>query len=292
MTSLLKYFSKNARKLSYFNTFLGNLLKLSLSDYIKECLSLEEYSFSRAELVSSSPKNITALKNELSHAVAKGDIIPLRKGFYLIIPPRYSKQAKLPIQLYSEKLFMSLDRPYYIGLYSAAKFHGASHQQIQRDYIITTKPTLLDIKKGAIDLRFFTTTTWPEKNIIDKKSDAGIYKISDAVLTAVDLLHYQNKLGGLNRMLSVLEELMEGITYSNLSELLSWYPHKSTLQRLGYFIDGSDTDDEESLVGLLTEYFQSVQYYPVLLSPSSKEKPGAVDNRWKVDVNIKLESDI
>jgi len=208
----------------------------------------------------------------------------------LIIPPRYSKQAKLPIELYANKLFKSLDRFYYIGLYSAAKSHGASHQQIQRDYIITTTPTLLDIKKDSIDLRFFTTTKWPEKNIIDKKADAGIFKISDPVLTAVDLIHHQNKLGGLNRMLSVLEELMEGITFSNLTDLLSWYPYKSTLQRLGFLIDEFDTDDE--LVKVLVEYFKSVKYYPVLLSPTSKEKAGAVDNFWKVDVNIKLESDI
>lgn len=90
-------------------------------------------------------------------------------------------------------------------------------------------------------------------------------------------------------MLSVLEELIESISYSNLSDLLSWYPHKSTLQRLGYFIDGSDTDDEESLRGLLVGYFKSVKHFPVLLSPSSNQKAGAVDNFWKVDVNIKLE---
>ncbi|WP_282053408.1 type IV toxin-antitoxin system AbiEi family antitoxin domain-containing protein [Maribacter luteus] len=263
-----------------------------LADFIKEKLSIEEYSFTKEELQMATQREKSALTTDLSYLTKKGEILPLRKGFYLIIPPRYSKQGKLPIQLYSEKLFSSLERPYYISLYSAAKFHGASHQQIQRDYIITTKPTLLDIKKAAIDLRFFTTTTWPEKNISIKKSDAGIFKISDAALTAVDLLHYQNKLGGLNRMLSVLEELIEGITYSDLSDLLSWYPNKSTLQRLGYFIDGSDTDNEESLRGLLVEYFKSVKYFPVLLRPSSKEKAGAVDNFWKVDVNIKLESDI
>tara|TARA_R110001606_G_scaffold394276_2_gene565026 strand:- start:33 stop:830 length:798 start_codon:yes stop_codon:yes gene_type:complete len=263
-----------------------------LADYIKEKLSLEEYSFSIKELLAVTHKEKEALTTDLSYLTKKGDIMPLRRGFYLIIPPRYSKQGKLPVQLYIENLFKNLERPYYIGLYSAAKFHGASHQQIQRDYVITTKPTLLDIQKGAIDLRFFTTANWPEKNILIKKSDAGIYKISDPVLTAVDLLHYQNKLGGLNRMLSVIEELMEGITYANLSDLLSWYPHKSTLQRLGYFLDGSEIEDEESLVGLLVEYFKSVQYYPILLSPSSKEKAGAVTNHWKVDINIKLESDI
>ncbi len=284
------FFSKNARKLSKFNNFLGKLLKLNLSEYIKERLSLEEYSFSRDELVKSSPKNTTALTNELSHAVAKGDIITLRKGFYLIIPPRYSKQAKLPIQLYSENLFKSLDRPYYIGLYSAAKFHGASHQQIQRDYIITLKPTLLDITNGAIDLRFFTTAHWPDKNILTKKSDAGTFKISDPFLTAVDLIHYQNKLGGLNRMLPVLEELMEEMNTSDLQDLLTWYPSKSSLQRLGCLLESLEADS--SLLEMLFEYFKSVKHYPVLLSPKSKQKAGAVDNRWKVDVNIKLESDI
>lgn len=261
-----------------------------IADYIKEKLSLEEYSFSTEELQAITHKEKEALTTDLSYLTRKGDIMPLRRGFYLIIPPRYSKQGKLPIQLYIENLFKNLNRPYYLGLYSAAKFHGASHQQIQRDYIITKKPTLLDIHKGNIDLRFFTTANWPEKNILIQKSDAGIFKISDPILTAVDLIHYQNKLGGLNRMFSVLEELMESVKYSQLSDLLAWYPHKSTLQRLAYFIDELEVDDE--LLPVITEYFKTVKYYPVLLNPSSKESAGAVTNHWKVDVNIKLESDI
>lgn len=261
-----------------------------LGDYIKERLSLEEYSFSTDELQTATHKGKEALTTDLSYLTKKGDIVPLRRGFYLIIPPRYSKQGKLPMQLYIEKLFKSLKRPYYIGLYSAAKFHGASHQQVQRDYIITTKPTLLDISRGAIDLRFFTTTNWPEKNILIRKADAGTFKISDPILTALDLIHYQNKLGGLNRMLSVIEELIEEITDSDLKNLLTWYPHKSTLQRFGYLLE--DLHPNNNLVGTLFEYFKSAKFYPVLLSPESRQKPGAVDNRWKVDVNLILESDI
>ena len=33
-------------------------------------------------------------------------------------------------------------------------------------------------------------------------------------------------------------------------------------------------------------------FYPVLLSPKKGMKPGSTGNRWKVDVNIKLENDI
>lgn len=263
---------------------------MQLSDFIKERLSLEEYSFSIDELQRLSQKEKKGLKTDLAYLTKKGDIIPLRKSFYLIIPPRYSKQAKLPIQLYSEKLFKSLDRPYYIGLYSAAKFHGASHQQIQRDYIITKTPRLLDINKDVIDLRFFTTTHWPEKNILVKKADAGTFKISDPVLTAVDLIHYQNKLGGLNRMLPVIEELLEEMNITHLQDLLTWYPSKSSLQRLGYLLERLEADN--SLLEILAKYFKSIKNYPVLLSPKAKQKAGAVLNKWKVDVNIKLESDI
>jgi len=261
-----------------------------LADYIKEKLSLEEYSFSIKELLAVTHKEKEALTTDLSYLTKKGDILPLRRGFYLIIPPRYSKQGKLPVQLYIENLFKNLNRPYYLGLYSAAKFHGASHQQVQRDYIITTKPTLLDISRGAIDLRFFTTANWPEKNILIKKADAGTYKISDPVLSALDLIHYQNKLGGLNRMLSVIEELIEEMTDSDLNDLLTWYPHKSTLQRFGYLLE--DLHPDNYLIDTLFEYFESTKFYPVLLSPESRQKPGAVDNRWKVDVNLILESDL
>lgn len=153
-------------------------------------------------------KSDIALKRELSRLVARKEIINLRKGFYLIIPPRYSNQEKLPVQLFVDKIFNYLDSNYYLGFYSAAKFHGAAHQQAQREYIMTNK-ALANIKKAALDIHFLTTTKWPIKNIIEKKSDAGIFRISSPALTSVDLIHHQNKLGGINRMLAIIEELSE-----------------------------------------------------------------------------------
>lgn len=214
----------------------------------------------------------------------------LRQNFYLIIPPRYTAQGKLPIQLYVDKLFSFLDREYYVGGYSAAKFHGASHQQIQKEYITTTKSPLLPISKGNIAIKFFTLSTWPEANIIKKKSDAGYFNISDPILTIVDLIYHQTKLGGLNRMLANIEELLEEVSPSDLKTLLTWYPHKSVLQRLGYLLERLEA--ESSLLAILSEYFKSVKHYPVLLSPKTKQKAGAVANQWKVDVNITIDSDI
>ncbi|MBS4012672.1 MAG: type IV toxin-antitoxin system AbiEi family antitoxin [Bacteroidetes bacterium] len=263
---------------------------MSVANYIKQLLSYEEYSFSLNELIENIHKSETSIKSELSRLIAKKEIISLRKGFYLVITPRYSSAQKLPLQLYCEKLFKYLNRNYYVALYSAAKFHGASHQQVQRDYLIIEKPKLNDISKSNLDIRFFTTSNWPDKNIQLKKSDAGIYKISSPALTIVDLIHHQTKLGGINRMLATIEELSEELTNSDLIDLLSWYPNQSALQRLGFLLEelGMHKDYQELIFNNLMQN----NFFPVLLSPKSNEKAGAVKNKWKVDINVKLESDL
>jgi len=263
---------------------------VNAKEFIKHLLSIENYSFSLEEIIEHTDGEGTSLKFELARLIEKKEIVNLRKGFYLIIPPRYSIQGQLPIQLYVDKLFKSLKRNYYLGFYSAAKFHGASHQQTQRDYLMIETPKLNAIEKKAIDIRFFTTAKWPNKNIIEKRSDAGVFKMSSPALTAVDLIHHQSKLGGLNRMLAILDELSEEINKDDVAELLSWYPHKSTLQRFGYLLEVIQAD--QNLSKQIKEQLKQSKFFPVLLSPKYGEKPGAVDNQWKVDVNIKLESDL
>jgi len=263
---------------------------MTLTDYINQRLSYEEYAFSLDELQSNSDKSEVAITRELSRHVEKGDIVSLRKGFYLIIPPRYSTSGRVPIQLYAEKLFKYLNRNYYLGFYTAAKFHGASHQQIQSDYIMIEQPKLYNIKKDNVHINFITTTKWPKKNIIKKTGDAGFFNISCPALTAIDLIYHHTKLGGLNRMLAVLEELIEVITLKEIEDLLTWYPYKSTLQRFGFLLEELGADSELTQP-ILTQLLQK-PYFPVLLSPKTKQKAGAVDTIWKVDVNMKLESDL
>lgn len=278
------------RIVDLFDTFIEYLLSMNAKEYIKYLLSVESYSFSLNEIAQATAGSSSSLKFELLRLSDKGEIVNLRKGFYLIITPRYSSAKKLPIQLYCEKLFNHLNRNYYVGLFSAAKFHGASHQQVQRDYLITEKPKLNDISKNTLDIRFFTATKWSDKNIQQKKSDAGIFKISSPALTIADLIHHQTKLGGINRMLATIEELTEELRESDLLDLVSWYPNKSTLQRFGFLLE--ELGMKEKYQEIIYSDLKAKNFYPVLLSPKSKEKPGAVNNKWKVDVNVSLESDL
>lgn len=264
---------------------------MNLSDFTKECLSLEKYAFTWDELVGAiKDKSKTALRSDLYYAVNNGDVISLRHKFYLIIPPQYSRIGKLPVELYIDKLFTFLNRNYYLGLYSAARYYGASHQQIQKEYILHDNSSLLSISKGAFKLDFFTVSNWPKKNIVSRKGDAGLFKISSPSLTAVDLIYHQTKMGGLSRTLSILEELMEEIELSDVKDLLSWYSQRSVLQRFGFLLNENDPNSEPA--ELIYKHLNGQKFYPVLLSHKSNQKPGAVNNRWKVDVNVKIQSDL
>ncbi len=60
----------------------------------------------------------------------------------------------------------------------------------------------------------------------------------------VDLIHYQTKIGGTNRILPILEELFDQVTKEDLIDLLSWYPNKSVLQRTGFLMEELEAREE------------------------------------------------
>lgn len=263
---------------------------MSVSEYIKQLQSFEEYAFSWEEILKNCDSPESTLRKEIIRLAERNEIVNLRQGFYLIIPPKYQNLGKIPVQLYIDKLFRQLNKRYYVGLYSATTIYGASHQKIQQDYVIAVPPAIRDIDKGKTKLRFFKSENWPEKNIIEKKSDAGIYKVSSPALTIVDLVHYHSKIGGISRLLANIEELSDELVKEDMKDLLSWYPYKSTLQRLGFLLD--ELNVQEPVQGMIHEKLTKEPFYPVLLSPKKGVKAGSTGNRWKIDVNIKLENDL
>jgi predicted transcriptional regulator of viral defense system len=264
--------------------------QVSVVNLIKQLQGYEEYAFSWEELRSFSTAPDSTLKKELARLCKKKELINLRKGFYLILPPRYASLEKLPIQLYVHKLFKYIDKPYYVGLFSAASIHGASHQQIQKEYIITTSPALRGISKNNIQIEFFNSKKWNKSSIQNHKSDAGMYNVSSPALTAIDLIQNHHKLGGINRVLANIEELEEEITLDGLKTLLEWFPNISAIQRLGFILEELQVNEE--LTTTLFKHLQQRKHYPILLSNKKGQKAGSAGNRWKIDINIELDNDL
>lgn len=100
------------------------------SDFIRKLHSYEEYSFSLSDLRQNIKAPESSIWKKLSHLGKNKQILNLRQGFYLILSPQYQHYGKLSVYLDIDKHFKYLQKPFHIGYYSAASYHGGSHQQI------------------------------------------------------------------------------------------------------------------------------------------------------------------
>ena len=62
-------------------------------------------------------------------------------------------------------------------------------------------------------------------------------KVSAPATTALDLVRFENQLGGLNRITEVLEELSDKITATDLLAAAQEENKLTYVQRLGYILD-------------------------------------------------------
>jgi len=259
------------------------------ADYIKELRSNGKYAFTDEELYRSIPKAKKNIRKDLDRLRAKGEIKNIRRGFYTIITDEYSNMGALPIELYADDLMRFLNKKYYVGLFSAAMLHGAAHQQPQEFYIVTASPKPRNIIQDKFIINFSEKRNFPGKGIEEKKTEAGYLKLSSKELTFFDLIYYVNNLGGINRVVTILNELRAGIKMESFKEIVkSGFP-LTVYQRAGYLLEHVFQD--ERLSTIIEKRLMKENYRTTLLSPSDK-MIGEIDNKWKVQVNVEIESDI
>jgi len=256
-----------------------------ISDYLYEIQTQGRYAISLHELRERFGPNEKAIAQKLHRLKKENKLAQVRKEFYVIIPPQYSHQGILPTTYYLDDMMKFLQREYYLGLYSAAALHGAGHQQPMQSQIIIQKPALRDIKTQKQHLTFFTKSSWNVDWLEKKKTDAGYVMISSPELTAIDLVKYHKRIGGLNRIIPVLEELTEKIKMSRLTTIaeVSNFP---TLQRLGFLLEElSETKLAEGLASILSKNETST----APLSLSHRRDNRILNEKWNLMMNAELD---
>jgi predicted transcriptional regulator of viral defense system len=229
-----------------------------------------------------------AVKRALSRLSAKGKIVSLYKGYYLLLPPQYASKGILPPQLYLDAFMKHLQRPYYVALLNAAAFYGAAHQQPQEYFVMTGFPVLRPIQKKGQKVNFISIKEIPDTLMEKRKTEAGYLNISNAALTACDLVQFEKRVGGINRVATVLNELTEVIKGSDFSPMLLTHVHVTTLQRLGYLIEAVCFNQQ--LADNLFEAMQrkNLRFFRIPLKASKETKGHSSENRWKVIVNTEI----
>ncbi len=257
-----------------------------IDKYLIEVRSQGRYAFTAEELKDKFNLSLNALNQLLYRLKQKNEIALIRQGFYVIIPPEYSKQGFLPPYLYIDDLMKWLDKPYYVGLLSAAALYGAAHQQPMGYTVVTETPAPRSVEKLKID--FFAKKTFLQDGITQKKTPTGNMLVSLPELTALDLFDYIHKFG-INQITTILQELSEEMKPSILLKIAKQFPNTAAIQRLGYILETEI--NEEKLADSLYKVLKDRAFFPVPLS-LTHEKKGETDNRWKVIKNMEIESDL
>src|SRR5690348_31169 len=256
-----------------------------LEGFLSEIRSQGRYAFALEEVKTKFLLSDKALNQALYRLKIKKRITQIRKSFYAILSPEYSKQGIIPASLFIDDMMKSLGRHYYVGLISAAALHGAAHQQPMEYFVVIEKPALRDIKNKKVKINFYVKKKWQEEDIMQIKTDAGNINVSSPELTGMDLLYYQESTG-INRTYTILQELAAEMKVSSLIKTAREYPQTAAIQRLGYLLDREL--HEQKLAAALLKILNERKLFPMRLA-ANKSKEGEMDNKWKVIKNIILE---
>ncbi|SQC98182.1 Uncharacterised protein [Bacteroides ovatus] len=229
--------------------------------------------------------NFTRLKMQ-------GKILSVYKGFYVIVPIQYAAKRIVPPIYYIEQLMSFLKKPYYICLLNAAELLGAAHQRPQKFSVMTILPKSSVSENKNSFLSWIYRKQIPDRLLQEKNSETGTILFSNPELTAIDLVQYEQYVGGLSRVSTVLAELVEKTDFSNaVEDYLFDNTSVATIQRLGYILDCilNESEQADTLYEQLRIYDKRLNYIP-LSSRHPRILKGA-NRRWKININIDIEID-
>ena len=260
--------------------------------WVEYLLSRGRHAFSLAEFRKTFPGlSEAAVKLSLNRLSKKGKVLSIHQGYYIIVPPQYAARGILPPALFIDGLMRYLNRPYYVGLLSAAALYGAAHQQPQEYYVITDFPVLRPTLKKGIKINYVSKKEIPEDLLEKRKTDTGYLLVSSPELTATDLIQFESRIGGLNRATSVLNELREEMKTDRINERILEVVPVTVIQRLGFLLDV--VLEEKMLADHLYEIsrYAQLKFFRTPLKASGAVKELSSDQRWKVIVNTEIEID-
>jgi predicted transcriptional regulator of viral defense system len=261
--------------------------RLKARQYVEQLASAGRYTFIGREAQAPLGVSAKAAALALNRLAKQGLLASPARGLYVIVPPEYRSLGCLPPEQFIPDLMKRLKRPYYVGLLSAAEYHGAAHQRPQalQVFLETVRRPIIC---GRVRVMFMARKRLGAVPVQTVNTPRGGLAISTPESTAVDLVGYEQQAGGLNLVATVLSELAERIEPAKLVVAADAAPIVWA-QRLGYLLDyvGSTAKTDP-----LLEYVRAHVRNTTPLAPGRAFKNSPRDAKWKVYVNAAVETDL
>jgi len=246
------------------------------------------YFFTREEAILTLKFTEEAFKKAAARLAKKNRILRIRSGFFVIVPLEYRTTGVLPAEWFIADLMAYLEQPYYVGLLSAASLQGATHQQPQQFQIVTTAPQR-EVRKKGLAIRFFFKTNFNATPVTQIKVQTGHIPVSSPEATAIDLIRYARSIGGLDRAMTVIQELAESMNTAKLIAAIKAEGNLVCAQRLGWLMEKAG---HGVLVVELAKLIASHKPPFTRLDPSLPAGDAEKNIRWRLLINTDVEGDL
>ncbi len=256
--------------------------------YIDHLVGIGEISFTIGQMQQEMGITNKAARRALERLRRDREIVSLAKGYYLILTPEFREQGCLPPNYFIDDLMAYWNKPYYVGLLSAAMFHGAAHQQPQifQVMLALTRPRII---RGKVTIDFIQNSSCMKTPVQKMKTPSGTVSVSTPEATAMDLVKYIRQSGGINRVATVLHELFENIKIDKLLSLTHLFGESAWVQRLGFLLDELGYEEQaESLY----QYLGSVKTRTIPLVPYLPVSDVEKNKKWRIAINAIVKSDL
>ena len=244
------------------------------------------YHFTSSELRSVLGVSEAATRQALSRLAAKGEIASPARGFYVIVPPEYRRIGCLPAEQFIPALMEHRSARYYVGLLSAAQYHGAAHYRPQEFQVVLerNRPAIVC---GAVRVAFVARRDLDAVPVESVNNPRGTVLVSTVEATAVDLVGYMHRAGGVDRVAGVLSELGDDMDPERLVEAsesasILW------AQRLGYLLEHVGAGDRAAR---LKEHVRKRARNFTKLLPGASADGAPRSKDWRLFVNANIEPD-
>jgi predicted transcriptional regulator of viral defense system len=258
---------------------------IRLSEYIEKKLKMGSIVFLKTDAINDMKTTELAFMKSSQRLIKKGVLLRPVSGFYVVIEFEFRDAGGPPPIYYIDKMMKYLKLPYYVGLLTAAKFHGATHQPVFETQVFTVKP-IPKMTYGKNRIRFITNK-FAEK--IPKQSlqtPHGDVLISTPEATLVDLVRYQKKAVGFSHVATVIREFNGKINTQFFGKLAEIHNDTPLFQRVGYLLEIFGKKNADSI----QRWLKKRSYHVVKLDPS-KERGSKINKKWAININLKVEAD-
>jgi predicted transcriptional regulator of viral defense system len=254
------------------------------SDFVAALAAAGRYDFISHEAQVALGVSPAAAKHALNRLAKKGLIASPARGFYVIVPPEYRSLGCLPADQFIPALMRRRGLEYYAGLLSAAQYYGAAHYRPQEFQVFLAQGRR-PIHCGRVRVSFMTRARIAEVRVQSLNTPRGTLRVSTPEATAVDLVGYQRRAGGLDQVATVLSELAERLHPHELIAAARTAPI-TWAQRLGYLLGRSGFAEKAAP---LRTYVRDHARQSVALLPTAPHSPSQRDRIWKLYVNAEVQ---